>query len=272
MKFFTLAAAALAAVTSVAARPDIQPVTELENRGENIDPRFLFLLWGKSKCLLLKSVECCLKKQKLDKSSCRCVGDSWKPDNWWEQETECRDQNAIANCWSKGYTCDKRCQCQKPPTVVEKCTNLHAICKCAGKGQAVNPDCTCRKRCTCWDQWACCKKGGKLDENCQCIIPSKSTGGKKPGHWWKWKRDGLCGTQTACPLFDGSNEYECLDTQTHLESCGGCASEGTGRDCTAIAGAADVACVSGQCVVSKCLPGFEANSTSSCILRLSAQL
>ncbi|BEJ11144.1 hypothetical protein CspHIS471_0105660 [Cutaneotrichosporon sp. HIS471] len=275
MKFFALAAAALAAITSVAARPDIQPVSELESRGENIDPRFFGFLWGNTKCLGAKSVECSKKGMALDSKTCQCSGGSWKPGNWWEQETDCGDNNAILNCWSKGYTCDKRCQCQKPPTVVNKCTDLHAICKCAGKGMAVNPDCSCRKTCNCWDQWACCKKGGKLDENCNCVVPSKSAGDKpgKPGHgWWRWKRDGLCGTETACPLFDGSSEYECLDTKTHLESCGGCASEGTGRDCNTIAGAAAVACVSGECVVSKCLPGFESNSTSSCIPRLSAQL
>lgn len=270
MKFFALAAAALAAVTSVAARPDPQPISELANGGAGLDPRTFGLFWGKTHCRLLKSVECCLRGQRLDRSSCQCTGSKWEPDNWWEQPTNCQDQSAVANCWSKGYTCDSRCQCQKPPTTVEKCTDLSAICRCAGRGQAVNADCSCRQRCTCWDQWACCKKGGKLDENCSCVVPSKSTSGGSG--WWRWKRDGLCGTETACPLFDGSNEYECLDTQSHLESCGGCASEGTGRDCTAIAGAADVACVSGQCVVSKCLPGFEANSTSSCIPRLNAQL
>ena len=36
-------------------------------------------------------------------------------------------------------------------------------------------------------------------------------------------------------LVKGSDGYECLDTKTSLESCGGCSSAGQGEDCTKIA-------------------------------------
>ncbi len=55
----------------------------------------------------------------------------------------------------------------------------------------------------------------------------------------------------ACPLKGltaTSNDYECLDTDAELESCGGCASIGAGQDCTAIEGVWNVACTTGSCV------------------------
>jgi hypothetical protein len=42
-------------------------------------------------------------------------------------------------------------------------------------------------------------------------------------------------------------DYECLDTATELESCGGCVSLGSGQDCTAILGAWNVGCEQGHC-------------------------
>ena len=48
----------------------------------------------------------------------------------------------------------------------------------------------------------------------------------------------------ACPF---AGHYECFDTATELESCGGCASLGKGQDCTKIEGAWNVACERGSC-------------------------
>ncbi|KAF8298202.1 hypothetical protein DL93DRAFT_2033209, partial [Clavulina sp. PMI_390] len=63
--------------------------------------------------------------------------------------------------------------------------------------------------------------------------------------------------------------YECLDVQTHLESCGGCAepyifgllpweveSLVPGEDCTAQEGVSDVECWRGSCLVRKCKKGW----------------
>lgn len=71
---------------------------------------------------------------------------------------------------------------------------------------------------------------------------------------------------TACKLDPwlariSSHKWDCVDTQSDLESCGGCAAPinkqtPTGIDCTAIPGVADVHCSSGACVVQKCLPGY----------------
>ncbi|KAF7791851.1 hypothetical protein EIP86_002875 [Pleurotus ostreatoroseus] len=72
----------------------------------------------------------------------------------------------------------------------------------------------------------------------------------------------------ACPikgLMGTSGDYECLDTKTELESCGGCASTGAGQDCTAIEGAWNVACNQGSCAVYTCQQGYKvARDGKSC--------
>ncbi|KIK68321.1 hypothetical protein GYMLUDRAFT_68188 [Collybiopsis luxurians FD-317 M1] len=70
---------------------------------------------------------------------------------------------------------------------------------------------------------------------------------------------------TACGIPGGrKNDWECVDTQNDLESCGGCpfitsslTSDIAGVDCTTLPGVANVACVRGACSVNKCMPGFK---------------
>lgn len=62
----------------------------------------------------------------------------------------------------------------------------------------------------------------------------------------------------ACPIPGlSSGDYECIDTANELESCGGCASEGKGQDCTLIEGAWNVGCDQGSCAVYTCAGGFQ---------------
>lgn len=49
--------------------------------------------------------------------------------------------------------------------------------------------------------------------------------------------------------------FECIDLENDVENCGGCASLGTGQDCTQIPGAKKSTCESSQCVVLSCQPG-----------------
>ncbi|GAA5898559.1 hypothetical protein JCM8208_004697 [Rhodotorula glutinis] len=62
--------------------------------------------------------------------------------------------------------------------------------------------------------------------------------------------------EQACPIFPRMGTYECLDTRSELESCGGCTSKGHGEDCTAIRGAQGVTCESGACHVYTCQVGW----------------
>ena len=62
----------------------------------------------------------------------------------------------------------------------------------------------------------------------------------------------------ACPIEGRLNgEYECLDSTNDIQSCGGCASLGTGQDCTAIRGARWMGCNEGKCEVYSCRAGFK---------------
>ncbi|KAF8197065.1 hypothetical protein BJ912DRAFT_954681 [Pholiota molesta] len=78
---------------------------------------------------------------------------------------------------------------------------------------------------------------------------------------------------TSCPVPGrGAHSMECVNTQTDLESCGGCILASyprhipEGVDCTAIQGVSDVSCMYGQCVVHRCMSGYSPNSLrDSCV-------
>ncbi|KAJ7152995.1 hypothetical protein C8R46DRAFT_912829 [Mycena filopes] len=129
-----------------------------------------------------------------------------------------------------------------------------------------------------------CKDGytaypaGAYPTQCVCAYPYTECNGK-------------CGTYQGCPSTylarrDGhkrchkgftacnvpgrsDNTWECIDTQNDLESCGGCAYDlgaSSGADCTAIAGVSDVSCIKGECVVHKCMFGYDLDDKhSQCI-------
>ncbi|KAI0735171.1 hypothetical protein C8Q76DRAFT_791743 [Earliella scabrosa] len=82
--------------------------------------------------------------------------------------------------------------------------------------------------------------------------------GHKRAH--KARNVSLCpNSMEACPiagLTGLTDDWECLDTRTELQSCGGCASTGAGEDCTAIPGAWNVGCNEGKCVVFTCAAGY----------------
>ncbi|GAA5965824.1 hypothetical protein JCM3765_001194 [Sporobolomyces pararoseus] len=63
--------------------------------------------------------------------------------------------------------------------------------------------------------------------------------------------------ETACPIFPRMGTYECVDTSSELENCGGCASRSQGEDCTLLKGVLGLACQSGKCNVFTCQPGWE---------------
>ncbi|KAF9526450.1 hypothetical protein CPB83DRAFT_770291 [Crepidotus variabilis] len=61
----------------------------------------------------------------------------------------------------------------------------------------------------------------------------------------------------ACPIADVAGDFECLDTTQDLVSCGGCASEGKGQDCTKIDFVDNVACEAKACKVYTCESGYK---------------
>ncbi|KAI5477090.1 hypothetical protein MNV49_006889 [Pseudohyphozyma bogoriensis] len=86
---------------------------------------------------------------------------------------------------------------------------------------------------------------------CDTPTPSHKYGnGKGKG---KGKRSAtICAAaHTACLVSGSASSYECINTSTNLEQCGGCADSG-GRDCTTIAGVESVSCLAGECVIDSC--------------------
>ncbi|WVR06021.1 hypothetical protein IAU60_003049 [Kwoniella sp. DSM 27419] len=84
-------------------------------------------------------------------------------------------------------------------------------------------------------------------------------------------------TQLACPVTDTSAQelltlassapFECVSPLEDLYSCGGCATLGTGRDCTAIPGVVSVSCAIGSCNVHSCEQGYVISSDGhGCVL------
>jgi len=76
----------------------------------------------------------------------------------------------------------------------------------------------------------------------------------------------------ACGVFGGTaSQWECVNTMSDLENCGGCAlrispSTRFGTDCSALDGVSDVSCLKGTCVVGRCAAGYKVSKdNSSCI-------
>ncbi|GAA5821272.1 hypothetical protein JCM11251_004545 [Rhodosporidiobolus azoricus] len=64
-------------------------------------------------------------------------------------------------------------------------------------------------------------------------------------------------TEQFSGIMAGSGGFECIDTKSQLDSCGGCASTGEGRDCTSIRGVKGVGCEAGSCIVFSCQAGWK---------------
>jgi hypothetical protein len=63
-----------------------------------------------------------------------------------------------------------------------------------------------------------------------------------------------CGAnQIVCPVGKG---WECLDTTSNLEACGGCPGQKSSVDCSTLPGVSDVQCRDSQCVAYRCARGY----------------
>ncbi|KAF8603904.1 hypothetical protein BDV93DRAFT_441693 [Ceratobasidium sp. AG-I] len=118
----------------------------------------------------------------------------------------------------------------------------------------------------------------KVGSACTCVSPKLMCNGvctsaSCPSPGLKRRDVYLAKTGTVCPagtercgVWSGlRQDYECLNTQTDLESCGGCVTpfpgeKATGKDCTEILGVSSVQCSSGQCKVESCLEGWKVDT------------
>ncbi|KAG8987637.1 Dihydroxyacetone synthase [Tulasnella sp. JGI-2019a] len=122
-----------------------------------------------------------------------------------------------------------------------------------------NPTCVCSSS----DYWSCngqCIPNGQLCPSQAPTSPkARANEKRRQAHPTRpWCPRG----KSACGIYEnGGDAWECVDTTSDLESCGGCtiplrASSIPGVDCSQIPHISDVACVLGECRVFKCRRGF----------------
>ncbi|KAJ8463390.1 hypothetical protein ONZ51_g10287 [Trametes cubensis] len=135
-----------------------------------------------------------------------------------------------------------------------------------------------------------CGSGWGWDDGSKCCFPHGSSTTStpqpsskpgKPGHsgggYWKRAHSksraaSLCPNGLdACPISGLSGltgDFECVDIQNDIQSCGGCVSTGVGKDCTAIDGSWNVGCNNGKCVVFTCAAGYKRSADGSMCIKL----
>lgn len=124
-----------------------------------------------------------------------------------------------------------------------------------------------------------CPSGYKWYTSSQNCLPTTtttppSTPPKPSGYTYYKKRelsasDSQCpASLEACPVGLTAGDYECVDIARDLESCGGCVSQGKGRDCTAIKGVFHVGCENSRCIVTSCVGGYEVSQDGESCKRL----
>ncbi|KAJ3735562.1 hypothetical protein DFJ43DRAFT_1058320 [Lentinula guzmanii] len=155
-----------------------------------------------------------------------------------------------------------------------------------------SPACTSSNKCgfTCGDGYSLVNKNGQY--SCTCASPNSVCNGKCSSscpsarslpekrnhlHWGQQKQRVCRPGWVACGFPGGAlRQWECIETKTDLESCGGCPMDfisfkgnpGDGVDCSNLPGVSDVSCVSGRCSVEKCMPGYKISlSGQSCDLQ-----
>lgn len=115
-----------------------------------------------------------------------------------------------------------------------------------------------------------CRRGhSSCETTCGQIWNWPSPPGYKPkpsGYYRRHRREAtkpLCPlNETACPISPSAPGHECLDTQTEITSCGGCATRNEGENCLIIEGADEVGCESGECIVFTAQANFTIDATT----------
>jgi len=123
------------------------------------------------------------------------------------------------------------------------------------------------KKCVClWPKREC---------NGQCSFYPAGCGASQAPKPWKRNIPVCSPGRDLCGVSGGSKGkgWECIDTKTDLESCGGCVvpspfgnEVSSGKDCSSIPHALTVSCVEGGCQVTSCANGLKPSTSSdSCI-------
>jgi len=163
--------------------------------------------------------------------------------------------------------CRDKHTCHYPDHAVPACTSKNPCFFTCKDGFIASPSGNNPTKCVC--------PYGQVECNGKCVKGPLCPSGHHKRDISYWGRESQCARGlTACGVLDRSaRAWECVDTMNDLESCGGCTApllvgptNALGFDCSALVGVADVSCISGGCIVHRCMPGFSVtDDRSSCI-------
>jgi len=184
----------------------------------------------------------------------------------WEAENSSGAPTTFSGFCAPDLICgDNGASCTTDDNCYDFCGTTSGLC--GGEGAVCTstaPFSTGQEEITCFTPgFTCTSDDPTVGGTC---VPATSGGSTKTRHRRMQQRNmkralNQCDgpTEALCGLsgsLDGSDAFECVDVHSNLEKCGGCVTDGVGQDCTLIAGALDVECMVGACVVSSCAPGF----------------
>ncbi|KAJ7021464.1 hypothetical protein C8F04DRAFT_1314359, partial [Mycena alexandri] len=162
----------------------------------------------------------------------------------------------IAELTNMVHDCSSSKQCQYPPHYVASCKSGSPCFFTCTDGYSAYPTGDYPTQCVCNYPYTECNGKCGIFKGCPSTYLTKRDDPKKCYEGF-----------TACKVPGYSeNSWECVDVQNDLESCGGCSydlSTSSGRDCSAIPGVSDVSCIKGQCVVHKCMTGYDTDDKHS---------
>ncbi|WVF67648.1 hypothetical protein IAT40_002407 [Kwoniella sp. CBS 6097] len=191
----------------------------------------------------------CKDDEKLDDRSNKCVPKCDTSNGWTHQK--CKN-NGPSICCSRGQTAYDTVCCGSGKEEINK----SGVCCTAGVGAKV-------------ENGQCIEPTGKSKHPKRMIGTqiNLTPSDKVVPYGLETNANGqLCpASMAACPVDAASPKgaYECLDPMSEIQSCGGCATLATGRDCTAIPGARWMGCNAGQCEVYSCKKGWKLNGAGT---------
>ncbi|OCF57756.1 hypothetical protein L486_05221 [Kwoniella mangroviensis CBS 10435] len=237
-----------------------------------------------------KTTQCC--KTYLSEMNGQCACPSGYEDDGSKCSPKCKSNEKID---SKSGKCVTVCD-ENNGFTYQKCKSSdHSLC--CSRGQTAYDTVCCSKGQEEIDKSGiCCTEGvGAKVQNGKCIEPtSKPKPQRRSGipvqltlkedivpYGMEQNRNGeLCPPRmAACPIEGRftiytldqvvkEGEYECVNPLEDLQSCGGCSSLGTGKDCSAIPGARWMGCNKGQCQVYSCKKGWKTNGDGTACEKL----
>ncbi|KAF9078552.1 hypothetical protein BDP27DRAFT_1309749 [Rhodocollybia butyracea] len=166
-------------------------------------------------------------------------------------------------------SCNDKQHCTFPSYSVPSCSSDNVCDFSCSSGYSKTTDQNGVALCTCEGTKSVCSNG-----DCQysCPSPNPQQASKRDRLFWGKEIQHTCKPGwTACGIVGGrARDWECIDTRSELESCGGCpvyfspshsGHQDLGVDCTSLPGVSDVSCSNSVCSVEKCLPGFKVSSS-----------